>query len=286
MGSPRNDTPGVVLDSGLWATIRPDRFNDDCYELVVDGTPQSHVDLADPTRLFYEYVHRMGAVIDLIGEPGEPITALHLGAGAFTLPRYIAATRRGSRQQVIELERSLVDLVREHLPLPKDASVRVRYGDARATLAALPTGLTGNVDLIVVDVFSGAQTPANVTSVQFYAELVTLLGPKGVVLVNVADGPPLKFARGQAASVQASLANVIALADTQVLKGRRFGNVVLAASNATLPTEWLPRLMASGPHPAKAVTGHEFTKFIAAAKPVDDAEAVPSPRPGRSMFDV
>src|SRR5690606_41933523 len=59
-------------------------------------------------------------------------------SGALTIPRYIAATRPGSRQQVVELEPALVELVRAELPLPRDASIRVRYGDAREVLGRLP----------------------------------------------------------------------------------------------------------------------------------------------------
>ncbi|MGN6127687.1 MAG: spermidine synthase [Humibacter sp.] len=279
--------PSVVLKhSGLRAVIEPDRWVPGAFELVVDGTPQSHVDLDDPTRLFFEYVQRMGNVIDLLGEPGEPITAVHLGAGAMTLPRYVAATRPGSRQQVIELESDLVDLVRAELPLPRSAQIRVRHGDAREVVAKLPAGLRGTVDLLIVDIFSGARTPAHVTSVEFYREAVSLLAPQGVVLVNVADGPPLSFARGQASTLRSVVEHVAALAETQVLKGKRFGNVVLVGSNAALPMDWLPRLLASGPHPAKAVAGDELRQFVAGAPVVTDDTAVASPLPGRSIFQL
>jgi spermidine synthase len=276
----------VVKHSGLRAVIEPDRWVPGSYQLVVDGTPQSHVDLDDPTRLFFEYVQRMGNVIDLLREPGEPITAVHLGAGAMTLPRYIAATRPGSRQQVIELESELVELVREQLPLPRSAQIRVRHGDAREVVGKLPAGLRGTVDLLIVDIFSGARTPAHVTSVEFYREAVSLLRPDGVVLVNVADGPPLSFARGQAATLGSVVEHVAALAETQVLKGKRFGNIVLVGSNAALPLDWLPRLLASGPHPAKAVAGAELQQFVAGAAIVTDATAVASPLPGRSVFQL
>ena len=179
---------------------------------------------------------------------------MHLGAGALTLPRYIEATRPGSRQQVIELEPALVELVRSELPLPKGASIRVRVGDARAVLEKLPPGLVGAVDLLVSDVYSGAQTPAHVTSVEFHRAAARMLAPDGVLLVNVADGPGLVFARRQVATVQAVLEHVAVLAEVQVLKGRRFGNLVIAASAAPLPTEWLPRLMAAGP--ASGQGGH------------------------------
>lgn len=256
------------------------------FTLVVDGTPQSHVNLDDPSQLFFEYIQRMGHVIDQLGMPGEPITAVHLGAGAFTLPRYIHATRPGSRQQVIELEMDLVDLVREHLPLPRDAQIRVRHGDARETLSKLPEGLRGNVDLLVVDVFSGARTPAHVTSIEFYEQVATLLSADGIVLVNVADGPGLAFARGQASTLVSVFGNVAALAETQILKGRRFGNVVMVASKRLLPMEWMPRLLAGGPHPSKVVERRELIDWIAGAPVVTDALAVPSPPPGKSFIQL
>lgn len=279
------ELPTATLSvSGLAAVIEPDRWVPGSYTLVVGGTPQSHVNLDNPAELFFEYIQRMGHVIDQLGMPGQPLTAVHLGAGAFTLPRYVHATRPGSRQQVIELEMDLVDLVREHLPLPRDAQIRVRNGDARATLAKLPDGIRGKVDLLVIDVFSGPRTPAHVTSLEFYTEAVSLLAPEGVVLVNVADGPGLAFARSQAATLRTAVGEVAALADTQILKGRRFGNVVLVGSRAQLPLEWMPRLLAGGPHPAKVIDGREIVDWIAGAPLVTDATAIPSPPPGRTFI--
>ncbi|MGU3423675.1 spermidine synthase [Microbacterium paraoxydans] len=273
--------PQARLDHGGLARIVPSEFTSG-FELVVDDTPQSHVDLDDPTHLHFEYIVRMGAVIDQL-RPG-PLTAVHLGAGALTIPRYIDATRPGSRQQVIELEAPLVQLVREHLPLPKGAAIRLRIGDAREGVRKLPAALHSAGDLVVSDVYSGAQTPAHLTSVEFYRELAALLAPGGVLLVNVADGPGLAFARRQAATIAEVLPEIGILADTQVLKGRRFGNLVVAASAAPLPTEWLPRMLAAGPHPAKIAQGDEARAFLQGARIVTDADAVASPRPDASLF--
>lgn len=275
------DHPQARLDHGGIASIEPSSFTTG-YELIVDGTPQSHVDLDDPTHLHFEYIVRMGAVVDQL--PTGPLTAVHLGAGAMTIPRYVEATRPGSRQQVIELEAPLAALVREHLPLPRGASIRVRIGDARAGITRLPAGLTGACDLVVSDVYSGAQTPAHLTSIEFYREVATLLAPAGVLLVNVADGPGLAFARRQVATASEVLPEVALLADTQVLKGRRFGNLVIAASAAPLPTEWLPRMLAAGPHPAKIAQGAEVAAFAQGAQIVTDADAMASPKPDASIF--
>ncbi|HWS51955.1 MAG TPA: fused MFS/spermidine synthase [Microbacterium sp.] len=278
-----SEHPEIRLDHGGTARIIPSEFTSG-FELIVDGTPQSHVDLDDPTHLHFEYIVRMGAVIDQLTSEGAGLTAVHLGAGALTLPRYIEATRPGSRQQVIELEAPLAALVREHLPLPRGAAIRIRIGDAREGVRRLPPALARSCDLVVSDVYSGAQTPAHLTSVEFFRELSHLLAPAGVLLVNVADGPGLAFARRQVATIAEVLPEVAVLADTQVLKGRRFGNLVIAASAAPLPTQWLPRMLAAGPHPAKIAQGAEVTSFLQGARVVTDADAVASPRPDDSLF--
>lgn len=272
------------LSDGTLARVVPSRFAGG-FELDVDGTPQSHVDLDDPTHLHFEYVARMGAVIDQLRMPGQPLTAVHLGGGALTLPRYVEHTRPGSRQQVIELEQPLIDLVRAELPLPRGAQIRVRLGDARDVAARLPAGLQGAADLVISDVFAGAQTPAHLTTVEYYRTLAALLAPDGVLLVNVADGAGLVFARRQVATVRAVLPEVIVLAEVQTLKGRRFGNLVIAASAAPLPTEWLPRLMAAGPHPAKVSQGAELDEFVRRATPATDVDATASPKPAASVFE-
>lgn len=280
-GSSGDEPLEITIGAGQ-ARIDADRWSPGSYTLIVDGTPQSHVDLDDPTHLAFEYVRRIGHAIDLL--PPGPVTALHLGAGALTLPRYVEATRPGSRQQVIELEQGLVDLVRAQLPFPRGASIRVRYGDAREVMEKLPQGLRGTVDLLVVDVFGGSQIPAHVTSLEFYSAAAQFLSPGGMLIVNSADGAGLAFARGQASTLATALEHVVAVADPGTLKGRRFGNVVLVGSHSELPVDQMPRVYSADPLPAKVVAGRELRDFIAGAPVVTDATAVPSPEPSKSIF--
>ena len=276
----------VTLSSGLLAEIEEDRWVPGAIQLLVDGTPQSHVNLRDPSEVFFEYVRRIAHAIDLFRTPGQPVSALHLGGGAFTLPRYIEATRPGSRQQVIELESALVELVREAAPLPKRASIRVRHGDARAVLGKLPQGMHGAIDLVVVDIFAGSRTPAHVSSIEFYELIAPLLAPDGLVVVNTTDGTGQAFTRSQVATLAAVFGTVAAVGEPQTLKGRRFGNVVLLASNSDVDheLEWLPRLLAGGPHPARMLVGRELDEWLRGARAVTDVEAVPSPEPPAEVF--
>lgn len=276
----------VTLSSGLVAEVEEDRWVPGAIQLLVDGTPQSHVNLRDPSEVFFEYVRRIAHAIDLFRAPGQPISALHLGGGAFTLPRYIEATRPGSRQQVVELESALVELVREAAPLPKRASIRVRHGDAREVLGKLPQGMHGAIDLVVVDIFAGSRTPAHVSSIEFYEQIAPLLAPDGLVVVNTTDGTGQAFTRSQVATLAAVFGTVAAVGEPQTLKGRRFGNVVLLASNSDVDheLEWLPRLLAGGPHPARMLVGRELDEWLRGARAVTDVEAVPSPEPPAEVF--
>ena len=276
----------VTLSSGLVAEVEEDRWVPGAIQLLVDGTPQSHVNLRDPSEVFFEYVRRIAHAIDLFRAPGQPISALHLGGGAFTLPRYIEATRPGSRQQVVEMESALVELVREAAPLPKRASIRVRHGDAREVLGKLPQGMHGAIDLVVVDIFAGSRTPAHVSSIEFYEQIAPLLAPDGLVVVNTTDGTGQAFTRSQVATLAAVFGTVAAVGEPQTLKGRRFGNVVLLASNSDVDHEldWLPRLLAGGPHPARMLVGRELDEWLRGARAVTDVEAVPSPEPPAEVF--
>lgn len=276
----------VTLSSGLVAEVEEDRWVPGAIQLLVDGTPQSHVNLREPSEVFFEYVRRIAHAIDLFRTPGQPVSALHLGGGAFTLPRYIEATRPGSRQQVIELESALVELVREAAPLPKRASIRVRHGDAREVLGKLPQGMHGAIDLVVVDIFAGSRTPAHVSSIEFYELIAPLLAPDGLVVVNTTDGTGQAFTRSQVATLAAVFGTVAAVGEPQTLKGRRFGNVVLLASNSDVDheLEWLPRLLAGGPHPARMLVGRELDEWLRGARAVTDVEAVPSPEPPAEVF--
>jgi spermidine synthase len=250
------------------------------WTLLLDGTAQSHVDLDDPTHLEFEYVRRLGHVADLAAPSTAPLRVLHLGGGAWTLARYVAATRPGSAQRVVELDAGLVDLVASRLPAD-GTGIEVTVGDARAALA---TVAPGSVDLLVLDVFAGARTPAHLTSVEFVRAAAAVLAPAGVYAANVADGGALAFARTQVAAAAAVFPEIAVVAVPQLLHGRRFGNLVLVASAAALPVDELARRAAGDPFPARVLAGAELRRFARGAVVPGDRSTTPSPLPPPGFF--
>ncbi|MEU1496021.1 fused MFS/spermidine synthase [Streptomyces sp. NPDC005732] len=269
-----------TVDGGL-AELIPDRDRPRAWTLLIDGAPQSHVDLDDPAHLSFEYQRRLGHVIDLVAPPGKPVHAVHLGGGALTLARYTAATRPRSTQQVVERDALLVHLVRRELPLDPNARIRVRSLDAREGLAKVPDDWA---DLVIADVFSGARTPAHLTSVEFLDDVRRVVRAGGVYAANLADGPPLAHLRGQIATAAAVFPELALVADPTVLRGKRFGNAVLVACDRPLPLAELTRRAASDPHPGRVEHGRQLVDFTGGAAPVLDAAAVASPAPPPSVF--
>lgn len=177
--------------SGVDARIVRDPHGDG-HVLEVGGHVQSHVDLARPEEVRYEYLRRIANVLDLLAPAGAPLRVLHLGGGALTLPRYVAATRLGSAQTAVDLDRELMGLVLDELPLPPDADVEVVVADARAAVDDLLDPLDGEStagawDAVVLDIDTDAGAVAHLTGAGFHAELLALLSPGGALLVNIGD---------------------------------------------------------------------------------------------------
>lgn len=257
MPVPRTRTVELSLTGG-WAAIVPDEIFGG-WALQIDGTEQSHVDLDDPRTLRHEYLHRIAAVLADCFPPAAPLRALHLGAGALTLVRYLQAIRPGSAQTVIEIERELVGFVTQHLPLPAGTDLEVLIGDAAEQLALLPEGR--RFDVVVLDVFSGRDTPPHLATPAFHRAVLGRLAPGGALLVNVGDDPPLRFFAQQAraletATAERGIAGPWTLCDASLLDLTQMGNLVLAAGDALSARpveEQRARWIAAGPHPAAAL---------------------------------
>ncbi|WP_432925240.1 spermidine synthase [Microbispora sp. CA-135349] len=252
----------------------------DGWMLIRDGVPQSYVDLTDPTYLDFSYTQLMASVIDCL--PEGPLDAVHIGGGACTIPRYVSARRPGSRHIVVEPDAALVQLVRDQLSLKSVPRLKVRVVDGRAATADLGDD---SADLFVLDAFTGATMPVELATVQYMAEIARVLRPSGTALINVADGKGLPFVKRVAATASRVFPHVALLAEPGILRGRRFGNVILAASPGDLPVEALTRKAAGGLTQARCVADTDLTRLVAGAAPICDGDAVLAPVPPPGLFE-
>jgi spermidine synthase len=251
-----------VVRTGVAELIRdPDLPS--AWTLRINGVAQSHVDMDDPELIAFDYVRRLIDVIDTLAPPAA-IDVLHLGAGAMTVPRCLAAMRPGSTHRVIELDDELLSLVLHWLPLPEDSLIETVVGDAAT---ALEETAPRSYDVIVADVFQGGKVPAQVSTAAFAADAARALRPGGCYVANIMDSPPLDFARAQAAILRDAFPAAGVLADAAVLRGRRHGNLILFGAGADAPVARLTRRLAADPFAVRLEHGERLTRFVAGRRP-------------------
>jgi spermidine synthase len=254
----------------------PDRAHPHSFTLRVGRTDQSYVDLEDPARLEFDYVQRLADIIDCAAPPGERIRIVHVGGAGLTLPRYVALTRPQSAQVVFEPDAELTAFVRTHLPLPPRSGIKVRAVDGRSGIEGLREGLA---DLLVVDAFVGARVPADLTTAEFFAQARRVVGQPGMVLLNLTDRGPFGYGRRTLAGLMQSFPYAVLCAEPATLKGRRFGNVIIAGSAQPLPVAEIAQRAGSGAYPYRVLQGARVAQLVAGSVPFTDADGEWSPDP-------
>lgn len=246
------------------------------YVLRLDGQDQSHVDLDAPTRLAFDYVRRIGDVLDLCAPPGHPLRVAHVGGAAMTLPRYVAATRPRSWQVVMEPATEVTELVRAELPLPARSGVKVRPVDGATGVAALPDD---HVDVLVVDAFAGGRVPADLVTTAFVEQVARVLRPDGLLLFNLSDRAPFRWTRRVVAGVRQQLGQVLVSAEPATLRARRGGNLLLVASLGDVPEEGLRERARSSAAPYRVLGTAQVSDTLGGGTPFTGEDSEPSPAP-------
>jgi spermidine synthase len=257
------------VETGTLAFV-PDGDGRNGWTVVVNGVPSSHVDLDDPLRLDFEYMRWTGDLLDVLAPPGEALRVTHVGGAGCSLPRYVAATRPASVQVVLEHDPAILDAVRAAFGLRSGRRLRLRAADGREGLAELADA---SQDVLIRDAFSGAAVPEHLRTRGFVREVLRVIGD-GVYVANLADVPPMANSRTEAATALAEFRHVALAAEPAQFKGRRYGNVLLVASQRPLPLEAFGRRLASGAVRARLLGPGEVRAMAAGRRPQEDpAEA-------------
>lgn len=98
---------GVHLSvSGQRGRILEDGFSEHGYVLDIGDAEQSHVDAADATVVFYEYLRRIANVLDVLTPSREPVTFFTWGPGHSRSPAMCRPRARGLRKWPSIMSRS------------------------------------------------------------------------------------------------------------------------------------------------------------------------------------
>lgn len=222
------------------AELIPDRYFDDGWTLHVNGVPSSHIVIGRPEILAFEYMEWIATFVKpWVAAHADPdrLRVTHLGGAGCSLPRYFAHLWPGSRHTVVELDARLAEQVRTWFDIPRSPTVKIRVGDARIVVDGLHAH---SRDIVIRDVFAGAVTPHELTTQEFFAAVHGSLAPGGLYVANCGDYSDLRGAKAELAGMAEVFAHLGAIADPPMLKGRRYGNIILLGSDTPLPAAGSP----------------------------------------------
>ncbi|GAA1475402.1 fused MFS/spermidine synthase [Corynebacterium felinum] len=231
MGRKRETIAGTYQTSTGEVEVRVDPHGG--YEIFVNHVPSSHIS-DDPLRLEYEYMRWIVALCPLIEQrfDVDKLRVTHLGGGACSLPRYFVAKYPRSRNSVVELDSELTQLVRQWFQLPAAPQLKIRAGEARAVA---DTFVPQSRDVVIRDVFAQAVTPDNLCELAFYRQIHASLSDGGLYIANCGDHKDLKGAKAELRGMAEVFAHLAVIADPSMLKGRRYGNIILVGSDKPVP---------------------------------------------------
>jgi MFS family permease len=239
----------------------PDAENPAAEVLLLNRGYNSDVDPSEPRYLGFGYERWIASAIDGIIPANAPLNVVFVGGGAFTLPRWLKATRPGSRSNVLEVDGGLVKFDRKVLGLRTNSDLRATVGDARVTMRRQPTA---SANVIVGDAFSSRTVPWQLMTTQWMHEIRRVLRPGGLYELNMIDEHPFALLRAESATLLASFAHVRMVTAPDAAGGPAGGNEVLMASDSPLPA-------LRGPHSE----GHLYdqvalVKLVGGAEPLRD----------------
>ncbi|KNE82864.1 MULTISPECIES: fused MFS/spermidine synthase [Streptomyces] len=257
------------------ARIVADPHRDSGRTLVLDGLRHSYVDTDDPTFLKFTYVRAIASVVDAAFPEGEPLAAHHLGGGGLTFPRYLAATRPGTRSLVSEIDGDIVRINRDRLGLGPEGGIEVRAEDGRLGLRRLDAG---SRDLVVGDAFGGVSVPWHLTTAEAISDIRRVLTEDGLYVANLIDHGELAFARAEVATLGAVFEHVALVGDPADIglgpaSASEGGNMVAIASDRPVDLRAAQEALDARRTGWKIATGDDLASWTGGARPLTDDHA-------------
>jgi spermidine synthase/MFS family permease len=159
-------------------------------ELVLDHLVHSYNALEDPHYLEYGYIKVYAEIADYLAQrvPNQALRVLYVGGGGYTLPRHIEAAYPNARQEIMEIDPGVTEVVYDQLGVDRATTNIVTYnGDGRLMLDQLLQDHAGQYDLIIGDAFNDLSIPYHLTTLEFDQKVKRLLKDDGFYLALVID---------------------------------------------------------------------------------------------------
>ncbi len=167
--------------------------------LVLDHLVHSYVSLNNPRELIYGYEKMYAEVAAYQAARTRSLSALMIGGGGYTFPRYVESVYPNSQVHVVEIDPQVTATTYDQLGLKRDSRIVTYNEDARLYLARPPST---HYNLILGDAFNHYSVPYHLTTLEFNRLVSGWLADGGLYIVNIIDGPSGEFIRAYVNTLQ------------------------------------------------------------------------------------
>jgi spermidine synthase len=235
--------------------VRVDDENPTIRVLTLDRLVHSYVDLDDPTHLQYGYERIYANVLHALFPPEYGLSALFIGGGGYTFPRYLETTHPESNIEVIEIDPGVTEVAHIELGLPAETDIQTTNQDARQVISNLPA--SKQYDLIVGDAFNDFSVPYHLTTLEFNQLVVSHLTEQGIYMINIIDGKQGDFLRAYVHTLGQTFKHVYVAGIDGVLGDKVRQTYVIVASRRSLDN-----IMATAPLAKSFIAPAELQAYL------------------------
>lgn len=179
---------------------------------------QGGIRLDTPDRLLFEYTRI--SFLGLAHLEQLPQSALFVGLGVGSMPRFMAKHFPGTAIEVAEIDPAVLRLAKQYFFFPEGRGLTVKVEDGRQFIKRRATQ---GYDIIFLDAYQGDTIPFHLTTREFLGEVKAKLNSGGVVVANILSPKRNKFFTAMIKTYGAEFANLT------IYKGKESGNYIFVA---------------------------------------------------------
>lgn len=184
-------------------------------------TYQGGIKLDAPDRLLFEYTRI--SFLGLAHLPQLPNSALFVGLGIGSMPRFMAKHFPDMAIEVAEIDPAVLKLAKQYFFFPEEGGgMTVKVEDGRQFIKRRAKQ---GYDIIFLDAYQGDTIPFHLTTQEFLREVKAKLNSGGVVVANILSPKKNKFFTAMIKTYGTEFA------DLTVYQGKESGNFVFIASD-------------------------------------------------------
>ena len=236
--------------------------------LILDRLVHSYTSLVDPARLIYGYEKIYAEATAYMAARQNPLSALFIGGGGYTFPKYMEATYPESELDVMEIDPGVTETAYEQLGLARATRIATYNEDARLFLLRPPTQ---RYKLIMGDAFNDYSVPYHLTTREFNELVHKWLTPGGLYMVNLIDGTRHDFLRAYVRTLRQTFRHVYVAPASALWRDSPRMTFVLVATDEALDFDQFKPATAgeqTALTPQRVLTDEELQALLDEGQPV------------------